>query len=150
MEIKIGGKTRFDNLLKQLIIPFALVGYEVIITNSRYALLVGYFITSYPTRARGIIVIYHILNDTLLPRFWFPFFQVHFSWMFFIGTIPTFVSFFAVALLTHYGDWDPVLVGLKKLVNMNQQVIERCAEPTANYDNVTKKIVFKPLKYSGI
>ena len=38
-------------------IPFALVGYEVIITNSRYA-LVGYFITSYPTRAQGIIVIY--------------------------------------------------------------------------------------------
>ena len=70
--------------------------------------------------------------------------------MFFIGTIPAFVSFFAVALLTHYGDWDPVLVGLKKLVNMNQQVIERCAEPTANYHNVTKKIVFKPLKYSGI
>ena len=39
------------------IFPFALVGYEVIITNSRYA-LVGYFITSYPTRAHGIIVIY--------------------------------------------------------------------------------------------
>ena len=39
------------------IIPFALVRYEVIITNSRYA-LVGYFITSYPTRAHGIIVIY--------------------------------------------------------------------------------------------
>ena len=38
------------------IIPFALVGYEVIITNSRYA-LVGYFITSYSTRAHGIIVI---------------------------------------------------------------------------------------------
>ena len=54
VEIKICGKTRFENLLKQL---FALVGYEVIITNSRHA-LVGYFITSYPTRAHGIIVIY--------------------------------------------------------------------------------------------
>ena len=30
----------------------------MIITNSRYA-LVGYFITSYPTRANGIIVNYH-------------------------------------------------------------------------------------------
>ena len=49
VEIKIGGKTRFENLLKT-IIPFALVGYEVIITNSRYA-LVGYCVTSYPTRA---------------------------------------------------------------------------------------------------
>ena len=39
------------------IIPFALVGYEVIITNSRYA-HVGYFITSYPTRAHWTIVNY--------------------------------------------------------------------------------------------
>ena len=31
----------------------------MIITNSRYA-LVGYFITSYPTRAHGIIVIYSL------------------------------------------------------------------------------------------
>ena len=57
VEIKIGGKTRFENLLIKTIIPFALVGYEVIITNSRYA-LVGYFITSYPTRVHGIIVKY--------------------------------------------------------------------------------------------
>ena len=57
MEIKIGGKIRFENILIKTIIPFALVGYEVIITNSRYA-LVGYSITSYPTRAHGIIVIY--------------------------------------------------------------------------------------------
>ena len=41
----------------ETMIPFALVGYDVIITNSRYA-LVSYFITSYPTRAHGIIVIY--------------------------------------------------------------------------------------------
>ena len=57
-EIKIGGKTRLENLLKQLF-HSPLVGYEVIITNSRYA-LVGPFITSYPTRAHGIIVIYCI------------------------------------------------------------------------------------------
>ena len=54
--IKIGGKTRLKNSDYITIIPFALVGYEVIMTNSRYA-LVGYFITSYPTRAHGIIVI---------------------------------------------------------------------------------------------
>ena len=38
------------------IISFTLVGHEVIITNSRYV-LVGYFITWYPTWAHGIIVI---------------------------------------------------------------------------------------------
>ena len=42
-----------DSQFTKTIIPFALVRYEVIITNSRYA-LVGYFITSYPSRAHGI------------------------------------------------------------------------------------------------
>ena len=42
-EIKIGGKTRFENLLKQLF---------------HSPLLDMYSITSYPTRAHGIIVIY--------------------------------------------------------------------------------------------
>jgi len=55
--------------------------------------------------------------------------QVHFSWMFLIGTIPAFVSFFAVGLLTHYGDWDPILVGLKKLVKISKQVIVRYELP---------------------
>ena len=45
------GTTQFT----KTIIPFVLVGYKVIITNSRYA-LVGYFITSYPMPAHGIIV----------------------------------------------------------------------------------------------
>ena len=36
----------------------------MIITNSRYA-LVGYFITSYPTRAHGIIVIYWDICDIM-------------------------------------------------------------------------------------
>ena len=37
-------------------LQLALVGYEVIKTNSHYVLF-GYFITSYPTWAPGIIVI---------------------------------------------------------------------------------------------
>ena len=72
MEIKIGGKTRFENFTKT-IVPFALVGYEVIITNpnSRYA-LVGYFITSYATRAHGIIVIYFYFEEYYreIPETW--------------------------------------------------------------------------------
>lgn len=67
-------------------------------------------------------------------------FQVHFSWMFFIGTIPAFVSFFAVGFLTHYGDWDPILVGLKKLVSIEQQVIVRYAESVANYHDIRFQI----------
>ena len=48
VEIKIGGKTRFENLLKQL--------FHSPLLDMKYALF-GYFITSYPTRAHGIIVI---------------------------------------------------------------------------------------------
>ena len=61
VEIKIGG---------------ALVGYEVIITNSRYA-LVGYYITSYPTRAHGIIVIdYELMGrDNLLHQLLYVFYE---------------------------------------------------------------------------
>lgn len=80
----------------------------------------GCYLTSSLTATLSLILIMPMtmIVDVFMKR-------VHFSWMFFIGTIPAFVSFFAVALLTHYGDWDPVLVGLKKLVNMNQQVLER-------------------------
>ena len=54
-----------------------------------------------------------------------PSLQAHFSWMFFVGAIPMFASFFAVSVLSHYGDWDPVLILIKKLVNSMQQLIER-------------------------
>ncbi|KAM7428869.1 hypothetical protein ABFA07_020209 [Porites harrisoni] len=51
--------------------------------------------------------------------------RVHFSWMFLLGTIPAFASFFAVSLLTHYGDWDPILIGLKKLLNIRRRQMTR-------------------------
>ena len=60
-----GNKNRRQNPVWEFtktIIPFALVGYEVIITNSHYA-FVGYFITSYPTRAHRIIVIYYMASS---------------------------------------------------------------------------------------
>ena len=53
------------------IIPFALFGYEVIITNLRYA-LVGYFITLYPPQARGIklLLFIQISYTVRIPIFW--------------------------------------------------------------------------------
>lgn len=43
--------------------------------------------------------------------------KVDYPLQFFLGTLPMFLSFFAVGFLTHYENWDPVLVGIKKLVN---------------------------------
>ena len=42
--------------------------------------------------------------------------QVSYNWMFFVGMGPVFVSFFAVAFLTYYETWDPVLLAVKKLL----------------------------------
>ncbi|XP_049584893.1 solute carrier family 35 member F5 isoform X1 [Syngnathus scovelli] len=41
--------------------------------------------------------------------------QVRFSWLFLAGAVPVFLSFFMVALLSHYNNWDPVTVGLRRL-----------------------------------
>ncbi|XP_032816116.1 solute carrier family 35 member F5-like isoform X2 [Petromyzon marinus] len=34
--------------------------------------------------------------------------KASFSWLFFLGAMPIFLSFSGTALLTHYSDWDPV------------------------------------------
>jgi len=42
------------------------------------------------------------------------FFQVNYSWMFYVGVAPVFIAFFAVSMLSHYDNYDPVLLILKK------------------------------------
>ena len=54
LELNISGKTRFENLLKIVEIKIQLFHSPLLDMN--YA-LVGYSITSYPTRAHRIIVI---------------------------------------------------------------------------------------------
>ncbi|ODN05339.1 Solute carrier family 35 member F5 [Orchesella cincta] len=34
--------------------------------------------------------------------------KVSYSWLFYIGSVPVFFSFFAVTMFTHYENWDPV------------------------------------------
>jgi len=41
-------------------------------------------------------------------------FQVDYNWMFYLGVGPVFFSFFAVGLLSHYDNSDPVLMVIKK------------------------------------
>ena len=46
---------------------------------------------------------------------------LYFRWImigcFYVGTVPVFLAFFAVSLLTHYENWDPVLLGVKKILH---------------------------------
>ena len=36
--------------------------------------------------------------------------------MFYVGSLPVFLSFFGVVVLSYWENWDPVLLGLKKLI----------------------------------
>lgn len=49
-----------------------------------------------------------MLADVLLKR-------VNYSMMFYLGTVPMLVAFFAVTLLAHYDNWDPVMAIIKRL-----------------------------------
>ena len=41
--------------------------------------------------------------------------QKQYGMIFFVGAVPMFLSFFLVAMLTHFQDWDPVMDLLKKI-----------------------------------
>jgi len=41
--------------------------------------------------------------------------KVSYNWMFYAGVGPVFISFLAVTALSHYDNWDPALIGIKKL-----------------------------------
>ena len=53
--------------------------------------------------------------------------QVDYSLLFYLGSVPIFISFFVVTFLTHWGNWDPVLVGLKKLLHLicRRRIVQR-------------------------
>ncbi|XP_077865118.1 solute carrier family 35 member F5-like [Saccoglossus kowalevskii] len=78
---------------------------------SEFLWLWGCFLTSslIATLALSLTIPLSMLLDIFFNR-------VMFNWMFFVGTVPVFLSFFAVALLSHYDDWDPVLVALRRLM----------------------------------
>ena len=40
--------------------------------------------------------------------------QAPYNWMFYVGVAPTFLSFFAVSVLSHYDNWDPVYLAIRK------------------------------------
>lgn len=40
-----------------------------------------------------------------------------YSWLFYVGTLPVFFAFFAISFLTHNENWDPLLIGCKKVLH---------------------------------
>ncbi|ESO82179.1 hypothetical protein LOTGIDRAFT_179913 [Lottia gigantea] len=79
---------------------------------SEFLWLWGCFLTSslIGTLALGLTIPLTMIADAIMK-------EVHYSWIFYAGTVPIFLSFFAISFLTHYENWDPVLIGLKKLLH---------------------------------
>ena len=45
--------------------------------------------------------------------------------LFYVGSVPMFLSFFIVAVLTHYDNWDPILEALVYLLQRVKRML-RC------------------------
>ncbi|XP_053327911.1 solute carrier family 35 member F5 [Spea bombifrons] len=77
---------------------------------SEFLWLWGCFLTSslIGTLALSLTIPLSIIADMCMQK-------VRFSWVFFAGAVPVFVSFFVVTLLCHYNNWDPVMVGIRRV-----------------------------------
>ncbi|KAK7113401.1 solute carrier family 35 member F5-like [Littorina saxatilis] len=56
--------------------------------------------------------------------------KVDYSLLFYLGSVPIFISFFIITFLTHWENWDPVMVGLKKLLHCicRRRIVQRIRE----------------------
>ncbi|XP_064646620.1 solute carrier family 35 member F5-like isoform X2 [Lineus longissimus] len=72
----------------------------------------GCFLTSslMGTLSLSLTIPLTMIADTVMKN-------VSYTWMFYVGSGPVFISFFAVTVLSHYENWDPVLLGVKKLIH---------------------------------
>eukprot|EP00075_Anas_platyrhynchos_P028217 XP_027317470.1 solute carrier family 35 member F5 [Anas platyrhynchos] len=77
---------------------------------SEFLWLWGCFLTSslIGTLALSLTIPLSIIADMCMQK-------VQFSWLFFAGAIPVFFSFFIATLLCHYNNWDPVMVGIRRV-----------------------------------
>uniref|UniRef100_UPI00398F836E solute carrier family 35 member F5-like isoform X8 n=1 Tax=Pristiophorus japonicus TaxID=55135 RepID=UPI00398F836E len=77
---------------------------------SEFLWLWGCFLTSslIGTLALSLTIPLSMIADIYMKK-------VEFSWLLFAGSVPVFLSFFIATLLCHYNNWDPVMVGLRRI-----------------------------------
>uniref|UniRef100_A0A672FT32 Solute carrier family 35 member F5 n=1 Tax=Salarias fasciatus TaxID=181472 RepID=A0A672FT32_SALFA len=97
-------------LPSQLVWTYILINGLIGTVLSEFLWLWGCFLTSslIGTLALSLTIPLSIMADICMQK-------VRFSWLFFAGAVPVFLSFFIATLLCHYNNWDPVLVGLRRL-----------------------------------
>uniref|UniRef100_A0A3B4FZ90 Solute carrier family 35 member F5 n=1 Tax=Pundamilia nyererei TaxID=303518 RepID=A0A3B4FZ90_9CICH len=97
-------------LPSQLVWTYILINGLIGTVLSEFLWLWGCFLTSslIGTLALSLTIPLSIMADICMQK-------VRFSWLFFAGAVPVFLSFFIATLLCHYNNWDPVLVGLRRV-----------------------------------
>ncbi|XP_061649583.1 solute carrier family 35 member F5-like isoform X3 [Phyllopteryx taeniolatus] len=97
-------------LPSQLVWTYILINGLIGTVLSEFLWLWGCFLTSslIGTLALSLTIPLSMLADIFMQK-------VRFSWLFFAGAVPVFLSFFIATLLCHYNNWDPVMVGLRRL-----------------------------------
>uniref|UniRef100_A0A665WKH4 Solute carrier family 35 member F5 n=1 Tax=Echeneis naucrates TaxID=173247 RepID=A0A665WKH4_ECHNA len=97
-------------LPSQLVWTYILINGLIGTVLSEFLWLWGCFLTSslIGTLALSLTIPLSIIADICMQK-------VRFSWLFFAGAVPVFLSFFIATLLCHYNNWDPVLVGLRRV-----------------------------------
>uniref|UniRef100_A0A8B9L015 Solute carrier family 35 member F5 n=1 Tax=Astyanax mexicanus TaxID=7994 RepID=A0A8B9L015_ASTMX len=94
----------------QLVISYILINGLIGTVLSEFLWLWGCFLTSslIGTLALSLTIPLSIMTDMCMQK-------TSFSWLFFVGAVPVFLSFFLAALLCHYNNWDPAMVALRRV-----------------------------------
>ncbi|XP_056145510.1 solute carrier family 35 member F5-like [Lampris incognitus] len=97
-------------LPSQLVWTYILINGLIGTVLSEFLWLWGCFLTSslIGTLALSLTIPLSIMADICMQK-------VRFSWLFFAGAVPVFLSFFIATLLCHYNNWDPAMVGLRRV-----------------------------------
>ncbi|XP_030642296.1 solute carrier family 35 member F5-like [Chanos chanos] len=97
-------------LPSRLVWTYILINGLIGTVLSEFLWLWGCFLTSslIGTLALSLTIPLSVIADMCTQK-------VHFSWLFFAGAVPVFLSFFIVTLLCHYNNWDPAMVGLRRV-----------------------------------
>ncbi|XP_012936842.1 solute carrier family 35 member F5 [Aplysia californica] len=79
---------------------------------SEFLWLLGCFLSSslIATLALSLVIPMNMIADGVIKG-------VSFELLFYLGTIPIVFAFFVISFLTHWENWDPVLLGIKKLLH---------------------------------
>ncbi|KAG7503605.1 hypothetical protein JOB18_041810 [Solea senegalensis] len=97
-------------LPSQLVWTYILINGLIGTVLSEFLWLWGCFLTSslIGTLSLSLTIPLSIMADICMQK-------VRFSWLFFAGAVPVFLAFIIATLLCHYNNWDPVLLGLRRV-----------------------------------